>query len=43
MDVIISLDLMHVAAAVSLAVKDFLTFDMRQHAFAKASRLRVGP
>lgn len=38
-----TLDLIHIAAAVSLAVKDFLTFDVRQHAFAKASGLRVGP
>jgi predicted nucleic acid-binding protein len=38
-----TLDLMHVAAAVSLAVKGFLTFDTRQHAFAKAAGLRVGP
>jgi predicted nucleic acid-binding protein len=36
-------DLVHVAAAVSLAAKDFLTFDTRQHAFAKAAGLRVGP
>ena len=38
-----TLDLVHVAAAISLAAKDFLTFDTRQHAFAKASGLRVGP
>jgi predicted nucleic acid-binding protein len=38
-----TLDLVHVAAAVSLAAKDFLTFDTRQYAFAKAAGLRVGP
>jgi predicted nucleic acid-binding protein len=38
-----TLDLVHVAAAVSLGAKDFLTFDPRQRAFAKAAGLRVAP
>ncbi len=38
-----ALDLLHVAAAVSLSAKAFLTFDGRQHALAKAAGLRVGP
>jgi predicted nucleic acid-binding protein len=38
-----ALDLVHVAAAASLAAKDFLTFDTRQRAFARAAGLRVTP
>jgi hypothetical protein len=38
-----ALDLLHVAAAVTLGAKAFLTFAGRQHALAKAAGLRVGP
>ncbi len=38
-----SLDLLHVAAAITLGAKMFLTFDVRQHALAKSAGLRVGP
>lgn len=36
-----SLDILHVAQAVALGVKDFLTFDKRQAALAKAAGLRL--
>jgi predicted nucleic acid-binding protein len=36
-----SLDVMHVALALVLDMKDFLTFDKRQAALAKASGMRV--
>lgn len=38
-----TLDLLHVGAAVCLGLKEFLTFDDRQRACAKAAGLRVGP
>jgi len=38
-----ALDLLHVGAARALGAKVFLTFDLRQHALAKAAGLRVGP
>jgi hypothetical protein len=38
-----TLDLLHVAAAKAIKAKTFLTFDVRQHALAKAAGLRVGP
>lgn len=38
-----ALDLLHVAAALSLGTKIFLTFDDRQLALARAVGLRVGP
>ncbi len=38
-----ALDLLHVAAALSLGAKTFLTFDERQLALAQAAGLRVGP
>jgi len=38
-----TLDLLHIGAAVSLGLKNFLTFDQRQHACAKAAGLLVGP
>lgn len=36
-----SLDILHVASAVVLGATDFLTFDLRQSALAKAAGLRV--
>lgn len=36
-----TLDIMHVALALVLAMRDFLTFDQRQSALAKAAGLRV--
>ena len=36
-----SLDVLHVSQAVVLGVKEFLTFDLRQTALAKASGLKV--
>ena len=38
-----SLDLLHVAAALTLGAREFLTFDTRQAALAKAAGLRVRP
>ena len=38
-----SLDILHVASAIVLGLPDFLTFDHRQHALAKAAGLRVPP
>ena len=38
-----TIDLLHVGAALSLGAKDFLTFDTRQLACAKAAGFRVGP
>lgn len=38
-----TLDLLHVGAALSLGLKEFLTFDSRQRACAEAAGLRVGP
>lgn len=38
-----SLDLLQVAAALQLGCKNFLTFDERQHALARAAGLKVGP
>ena len=38
-----TLDLLHVAAALTLGVREFLTFDFRQHAVAKAEGLRLRP
>ena len=38
-----TIGLLHIGAAFSLGLKDFLTFDRRQKACAKASGLRVGP
>jgi len=38
-----TLDLLHVASAVSLKAKTFLTFDTRQTALAKAAGLRIRP
>lgn len=38
-----ALDLLHVGAAVTLGLKNFLTFDRRQRALAKAAGLRIGP
>ncbi|MCW5548418.1 MAG: type II toxin-antitoxin system VapC family toxin [Opitutaceae bacterium] len=38
-----ALDLLHVGAASVLGAKIFLTFDVRQHALAKAAGLNVGP
>ena len=36
-----SLDVLHVSHAVVLGVKEFLTFDIRQAALAKAAGLKV--
>jgi predicted nucleic acid-binding protein len=38
-----TLDLLHIGTALTLGLKNFLTFDQRQHACAKAAGLRVGP
>lgn len=38
-----TLDLLHVAVAKTIGAKIFLTFDVRQHALAKAAGLKVGP
>ena len=38
-----TLDLLHVAAALSLGVKTFVTFDERQRAVAKLEGLTVKP
>lgn len=38
-----TMDLLHVGAALSLGARDFLTFDTRQFACAKAVGMRVGP
>lgn len=38
-----SLDILHVAAALTLETTDFLSFDQRQRVLAKAERLRVKP
>ena len=38
-----TLDLLHVAAALTLGAREFLTFDLRQHAVAKAEGLRLRP
>ena len=38
-----SLDILHVAAALTLGAKTFLTFDTRQRAVAQAEGLRVKP
>ena len=38
-----SLDVLHVAAAVTLGAREFLTFDTRQAALAKAAGLKVKP
>lgn len=38
-----SLDLLHVASALTFAAKTFLTFDIRQRAVAQAEGLRVKP
>ena len=38
-----ALDLLHVGAARALGARVFLTFNVRQHALAKAVGLRVGP
>ncbi|HUI41563.1 MAG TPA: type II toxin-antitoxin system VapC family toxin [Terriglobia bacterium] len=37
-----SLDILHVAAALSLDAEVFLTFDLRQRRLAKAAGLRIG-
>ena len=36
-------DILHVAAAVTLGVREFYTFDTRQSALAKMARLKVKP
>lgn len=38
-----TLDLLHVAAALTLGAREFLTFDLRQHAVAKAEGLQLRP
>ena len=38
-----SLDILHVAAAVVLKVRDFVTFDVRQGRLARKARLRLRP
>jgi predicted nucleic acid-binding protein len=38
-----TLDLLHIGAALTLGLKNFLTFDHRQRACAKAAGLHVGP
>ena len=38
-----TMDLLHLGAALSLGAKEFLTFDTRQFACAKALGLKVGP
>jgi predicted nucleic acid-binding protein len=38
-----SLDVLHVAAAVTLGAREFLTFDTRQAALAKTAGLKVKP
>jgi predicted nucleic acid-binding protein len=38
-----TLDLIHLGAAASLGLREFLTFDTRQRACAKAAGFRVGP
>jgi predicted nucleic acid-binding protein len=38
-----TLDLLHLGTAISLGLKEFLSFDARQRACAKAAGLRVGP
>ena len=38
-----TLDLLHVAAALTLGAREFLTFDRRQHAVARAEGLRLRP
>ena len=38
-----SLDILHVASAIVLGIRDFLTFDARQGDLARKARLRVLP
>lgn len=38
-----AMDILHVAAAMALGIKEFLTFDVRQKALAAAAGLKVGP
>ena len=38
-----TLDILHVAAALVLDAKRFLTFDQRQHTLAKKAGLEVAP